>query len=760
MTDAAPAGSRATPPREFAELLIELSVALHKHAMYPLGHPSLGPAADAVTRQVERLLGDRDLIAFGVARHQLIIEGVATDALHPVLRRLAEILHRHHLGAVSLLRGLQPAEVRIALHALAAEPDRDGPLPLSGGHLAGCDHIRLHPLTFEGLTIVGEEAADGAASSRSAELWVGLARAALAGDRDARGDTAEGGTAPPGTAAPAEPARVADAIDRHQGAEAYDQVVVGYLLQIASELKSATGAEAEALRARTARLIGALKPDTLRRLVTMGGDSARRNAFVSEATQGMAVDAVVDLVKAAADANGQTISHGLVRMLTKLSSHAEAGQAAARPAADSALREQVQSLLSEWNLADPNPDDYRQMLQYLATSSAPADGGTAPADDLKALRLVQMSLEVGTSGPLVDRAISTCLKDGGARPLVALLERAPEGNTVAAERLRARLTQPLAIGTLASREPLDEASLDYLMPSLSYDGYATLLDVLASSQSRVRRRKLLDRLAQTSLDVAPLVASRLEDDRWYVQRNMLLLLARVGRVPADFPTARWTTHADPRIRSEALRLQMSLPGQREAALRAAFNDADARVVRVGMAGVQHDCPPRVLGFVAGIAQGARVPEDLRLLAVQALGNSHDRAALDALAGARRWRHERLRPPEAGGQERGDAGGAAGAGHRMARAPASRAAAWRRRPRRPTTISAGRHDKEGDGRSDRVPPLAGAGAVGDGALPGGASLARARHRPGLPARRGALRATAARSRSSRTTSCTAAIACAI
>jgi len=84
----------------------------------------------------------------------------------------------------------------------------------------------------------------------------------------------------------------------------------------------------------------------------------------------------------------------------------------------------------------------------------------------------------------------------------------------------------------------------------------------------VTRRKLLERLATTTLDVAALVAARLDDDRWYVQRNMLLLLARMGRVPDRFPLARWTTHPDERLRSEALRLQMALPGQRELALRA------------------------------------------------------------------------------------------------------------------------------------------------------------------------------------------------
>lgn len=626
MTEAVPPASRAAPPRDFTEFLIELSVALHKHAMYPEGHPSLGPAAEGVTRHAERLLGDRDLLAFGVARHQLIIEGVATDAQHPVLRRLAEGLHRHHLGAVSLLRGLQPAEVGVALRALSGEPDRDGPLPLSGGQLPGCDHVRLHLLTFDGLTIVGEESQEGepsSSSSHASELWIGLARAALAGESDHGGESSDG------RQPPAEPGRVAEAIDRHQEAGAYDQVVVGYLLQIATELKTATGAEAQALRSRSARLISSLKPETLRRLVQMGGDAARRHAFVHDASEGMAVEAVVDLVKAAADASGQTISHGLVRMLTKLSAHAESGHDSARPAADSALREQVQSLLSEWELDDPNPEDYRRMLEYLATAPVNPDGRSTAADDLKALRLVQMSLEVGTSGPLVDRAISTCLKEGGAQPLVALLERAPEEGGVAAHRLRARLTQPMAIGAIASREPLDEASLDYLMPSVSLDGYGTLLDILASSRSRVTRRKLLDRLTATPLDVVPLVAGRLEDDRWYVQRNMLLLLGRVGRVPDGFPLARWTTHADARLRAEALRLQMSI-GQRELALRAAFSDADPRVVRVGLAVVQGGCPPRVLPFLAGLAQGDRVPDDLRLLAVQALGNTQDRSALDVL----------------------------------------------------------------------------------------------------------------------------------
>ena len=612
-------GPRASLPREVNDFLVELSVALHKHAMYPLGHPSLGPAAESVTRHALRLMGSNEVLAFGVARHQLIIEGLATDPQQPVLRRLAESLHRYHLGAISLLRGLQPDEIATILHALAIEPDRPGQHG-AGSQLPQCPHVRLHPLTFDGLTIGADSPSDEAASSssRSAILWVGLAQAAMAGE-----EPVEAGETP-------DPATVANAIDRNQGAEAYDQVVVGYLLQIAAELKNTTGADAEALRRRTARLISALKPETLRRLLTMGGHSAQRNAFVLDATHGMAVDAVIDIVKAAADANGQTISHGLVRMLTKLSTQAENGHEVSKPAADSALREQVQSLLNEWQLADPNPEDYRHMLQYLATSAPAGDQRDTAAEPLNALRLVQMSLEVGTWGPLVDRSISTCLKEGGAATLVAMLAQAPPESGMSADQLRTSLTQPLAIAAIASREPLDEATLDYLMPWLSTAGYAALLDVLGSSQSRVTRRKLLDRLSRTSLDVIGLVAGRLQDGRWYVQRNMLLLLARLGGVPDGFQVGPWAGHVDPRVRVEALRLQAELPGQRETALRTALRDADPRVVRVGVAAAQQECPPRVLPFLLEVVQGTRMAEDMRLLAVQALGRSRERAALDAL----------------------------------------------------------------------------------------------------------------------------------
>ena len=150
-----PAPQRVTFSRPFSDLLVELSIALQKFVMYPDGHPLLDPAAAAVVRRAERIMEDRPSIAFGVARHQLIIEGVATDPKQPVLRRLADNLNRHHLGAISLSRGVTPTEIAEALRQVGAETNTVVPIGLRPLHeLPSWPHVRLHPLTFDRLALV------------------------------------------------------------------------------------------------------------------------------------------------------------------------------------------------------------------------------------------------------------------------------------------------------------------------------------------------------------------------------------------------------------------------------------------------------------------------------------------------------------------------------------------------------------------------------------------------------------------------------
>ena len=81
--------SSAALSRDLADFLIELSIGLHKNAIYPPGHPLLESATSGIARRLDALLKDRATLSLGVARHQLIIEGVATEENNPVLGDLA-----------------------------------------------------------------------------------------------------------------------------------------------------------------------------------------------------------------------------------------------------------------------------------------------------------------------------------------------------------------------------------------------------------------------------------------------------------------------------------------------------------------------------------------------------------------------------------------------------------------------------------------------------------------------------------------------
>jgi hypothetical protein len=642
MTDQPPAPSPAAPgpppkraalSRDLSEFLIELSIALHKHAIYPEGHPSLAPAALHVAQRAEALLQNRGTLSLGVARDQLVIEGVATDPKHPVLGELAGRLHRHHLGAVTFYRGLEVGEVRDLLRTLAVEADRTGqPLGLgSAERLQAWPHARLHPLTYERLELVGDrepppvdDEADldegGRQRLRGAQLWIGLARAALAGQL---GED---------DAPPTRPAVIARAIDEHPRAEGYDQVIVGYLLQIAEELRTAGGESALELRRRTGRLIRELRPDTLRRLVAMGGDDAQRRKFALDATDGMAVDAVIEILKAAADASHQTISHSMVRMLNKLAAHADGGAPAARVMADTGLRDQVRRLLSGWELEDPNPTEYGAVLQRMSQAQpVAADPAQTAVVFAEAERLVRMSLELGTLGPIVQRAVDTLVDTGRLATLLDLLDAAgPGGDTgTTADVIRRQVATPEQVHGLLLVEPPDIELLDRVLAIAGTAAADELLDSLAATQSRTLRRILLERLARFGTSIAPQVLARLDDGRWFVVRNLLALMEEWPEYPVDFSAIPYAIHADSRVRRQALKLQLRLPAEREQAIAAALSDPEALVVSWGLRAVQGRIPPALVPLVARHA-AAGAAADVRPLALRALGRCRDRMALTCL----------------------------------------------------------------------------------------------------------------------------------
>ncbi len=619
--------------REFSACLIELSIAIHKYAMYPAGHPSLEPAAVRLTDRVTDLLKQRGTLSLGVAKDQLVIEGVATDSHNPLLRELAGRLHRHHLGAVSFQQGVSPHEILQFLKLVAEEPDRTGE-PLGLGPRERREqqpNIRLHPVAYDSLRLLDddgtaeEDEGTRKARTRYAQLWVGLARAAVVrveDDDETSGESADGDRE-----VPHDPGAVARAISEHTESDAYDQVIVGYLLQIAEELRTAGGADAAQLNQRMAELVSAMEPDALSRLLEMGGDRGQRRQFLMNASQGLKADSVIQLIEAASQSEEQQVSHYMLRMLGKLAQHADGPMGKQREHAIESLQDQVTTLITGWALKDPNPDGYSTALREMATAAPLFVVAGGQLDRVEPRRIVDMAFELDVTGVPVTDAVSQLIE---TKEAAWLLERVVDNESSALTQSLIGSTDEFAqlLQQLLDSESVEPAILDTLVELVGDKAVEPLIHAVAESESRQVRRLLLDRLKKVQSDVATVAIRYLDDARWYVKRNMLWLLNELDQVPEGFVPDPYLQHEDYRVRYEALRLGTRSRLGRDKAITHGLTDTEEKTVRFALNAALENCPKPALSIV--VSRTASGPADLRLLAVRVLTATDDEAALTGL----------------------------------------------------------------------------------------------------------------------------------
>jgi hypothetical protein len=615
-----------------SEFLIEFSIGVHRYAMYPAGHPSLAPAVEGILRRLGPLFEDRRTLNIGVARRQLVIEGVATEERHPVLSELARRLHDLQVGAITFEAGAGGDEILGLLATLAREPEPDEePIGLGDpAEIPSWPHVKLHPLGYERLSIREGEEEGGGGGHRATRLWLGLAQAALAGAEDDAEDDAD-------------PKVIAESIEQHSREAAYDQVIVGYMLQLAEELKSERGAESERVRQRLATLMREMDDATLARLVELGGDFGSRKRFVLDANQSLAVDAVVKVLQAAATASRQTVSTSMTRLLSKMARHAGDGAGRLRTHARAALQENVEELLDDWELADPNPEDYTRVLDRISGSSPlfdrsrhdpdagdPEAEKTEDEDPAGALRLLQMAVEVEAYGPTVGAAILDLIRGGHTSTLTELARQAGSDNGVVQAVVR-ELTAPEQVQAYLALPDVDEEVLHALADFAGPSVIPLFLDGLAGAESRSVRRKIFDVTRTLGPAVGERALERLRGEtRWFVIRNLLALLEFAPEAAARVDAMPYLQHEDPRVRREALPLVLADPGQRDRGLALGLADPDEQVCRAAVAALRHPVPdPLVPTILKRIVTRDREPT-LRARAIRALTDARTPLVRDAL----------------------------------------------------------------------------------------------------------------------------------
>lgn len=609
---------------EHETLLVEFATSLQKHTFYPKGHPIVMASAERLHARLCEVLALKSSLSIGVAKQQLLIEGEKTDDTHPILRDFASLLHRQQIGAVILTDGIEREELSDVLATLGADAakhadgDTAGMLALEGRWA----HAQFFRMSFERLQLgdAGEAAEEDADASHVNELWIGLARAALAGE-----------VAEDSGRILSDPDDIAGAIESRRGDHAYEHVIAGYFQQLAAELDQAGPRRHAQVRERLSSLLGTLHGATLERLLQMGGDARKRIEFVRHATSILAAPAVVDLLRCASTAAGRGISDSMLRLLSKLARYAQQGKEG--EGFDTELRDHVRDIVTKWTLADPNPDEYNAALTALARTNS-----NASLDDdrgrsrLEPERLIGIALHVGEGGPSLTRAARALAARGDWTEVLGDVEAAEPSR--ARDMLLQELVTPRQLGRVLQRLPKSREVAERLVVRLGPAAVATLIDALGE-QGLKDPEGCVALLSRLGIAAVPGIAGRIAHERPAVQAYLLSVLADVGIAPVNVDIWALAKHVMGDVRREAIRLLLTTDENRDKAVALAMQDSDPRILRDGLRAAPRPMPPALAHLVMQRVdrQGAGLAVEERAMAIQVLATCRVPAVRDWLARA-------------------------------------------------------------------------------------------------------------------------------
>ncbi len=668
----------------FAELFRDLAIAWRALSAYPRGHPAAVGGLAKGCATLSKVLAETGPIELAATRETLLW-GERRFA-SPTALQIAKLLRRRRAAGFVLEPGVSPAELETFLNSLAL----DNRSARAAGSLAaelaaaGLVRIRVQDLDFSSVGLV--EGDDEVAAPLAGPLAHRLIRKLLASGGLPPAELATwitsgrsaaellqllldtGGTdvalAPWGPAAFAAALRVAAEDFREQPDSERAAGIAGmhprlrstdrdrllFELALAVHRKSpSSGVEDAPLDELQAALPAPVAAELRQALAKAGAADA-----ATAATAATAPVAAGSEGGAPGPVATRLTAHQLSQLRRLFAS--DDVDALSRPAAaDAGDAEALQALLA---LPETRADLH---LSPAATEFARELAGNADRAATTTLLELARRYEVDPAmlPPILHRleaGYRRLLAAGRLRHAAALVEQiqgasagdgpGPTAFRRSAERMSNREALEILLGSLPDLPDDAVAFVPELLQRLGPTAIRHVLGVLAETDNRRLRQMLLDLLAGIGPAVVRDATALLGDARWYVVRNMLLLLRRVGD-PGSVPAVRkCADHADLRVRLEAIRNLFAFdPEVPRELLRRALTHSDPRQAEAAMelAG-EHGIVEAVEPIVAYLQRhdllGRR--RSVRLKAIRALAAIGDSAAL---AGLSRFRARfQLLPP--------------------------------------------------------------------------------------------------------------------
>jgi HEAT repeats len=628
------------------QLLMRFAGTLNRRRAYASNHPIVLVAEEQLLDAAIEALRGRQTLSIGVARHELLIDGEPWEARTATARELAGRLHRRGVGAIAMESGINLVELRAALTWLVADygGPKDVPPNQSGMHITR---------TAYDLLILDDAIRD--AQSAIASLWRVLAEVTgLQPERTEPDPYAElpseyaglplitDDVAPSG-AAGFDTSGIINKLRTNLDDQTVARRTAVALMELTNHGVTTTDEGRALIGDQMLSVLGDLGRSSFAPIVKSLGDSERQQKFITQTIDVLPVGDAVTWLETAATASEQNISHQMLRLMTKLSTVADATH---EPADEGMFRDAAREFVQGWSLADPNPAQHAELLDRIAGFERVTRGGVRPTGSSSAIiessRLVQMALELDTVGEDTVAAVESLLANGSGRPLLRWL--ADADGTPAAAEMYAIVTSEKSIRQLLLTEPVDRLEARALLEELNVSAVDTLIDVLGEAGSKGTRLLVRQRLAEFGEAIKPRLMARLGDGPWYLTRNLLSLLhdtetQRRGEGAAAEAIVSLLGHTQVQVRLEALRVLVGMGDeQRIAALSRALRDENERVVVVALqdvsdaAAVHGELPDALVTQIMALVDAGAQSEPVRARAIRALATTRSDGVRDWLIG--------------------------------------------------------------------------------------------------------------------------------
>ncbi len=571
--------------------LTRLHVALNRRRTYGPTHPMVVRTEEEALVALDGVLNTRSTFTIGVAKRDLMLNGLPLTGSANVSRELAARLHRRGVGALTFHAGVDLERLQSLMAWLALDPKSESDDDAAAAETPNITGIIIGRLAYDAL-MMGE--ADRAADESVIALWQALAQIASDGTgrqygfgaaRSSEMVAASGDDESAFNVLLREEEHVTDIAQSLQAL--VSQPEFARRTAVALMNLAAQGAQAPPeLRARIGErlhsVIARLGDSSFAPIIRGLGQRAEQQQFMLQVVDVLPVLAVSNWLQVAASATEQQLSHHLLRLMTKLSQHTVNKR---EGVTDATFRNAAKELVEGWVLSDPNPDEHIRLLDRIALVNegmVQSLGSTSEVDistHTEATRVVQMALEIDLVGDDALAAAIIVVENGNLPFLLDWLTEA--GDTVSARTLRAQLMAPGAVLKLLKENPVDEPAARALLQAIDITMADTLLEALAKAESREARAVILERLRSFGEPLRATLIARLDGASWFFARNLLgmlrdLIVGQKGNTDVG-SMLRFLDHENPMVRVEAVRMLLDVDAVRDAAIRRGLLDADERV---------------------------------------------------------------------------------------------------------------------------------------------------------------------------------------